>query len=246
MEITFLGTGAGTPTQVRHVSSLARLLLDERHEVWLFDVGEGTLHTILQTTIQPRKIAQVFITHLHGELIFGLPGFLECRDNTGGTEPLTIYGPPGIEDFVKNSLKVSLRLLSYDIKFVLLRHPGVIFDELTLQDCFDRLELRITSFGFRVEEKPHPGELLIDKVRAAQIPAGPVYASLKAGQTDSLPDGRTFDGLDYFGTATPGRTVAIFGDTRMCRRALPLAAGADVLVLESTFGPDESTLAQQY
>ena len=69
---------------------------------------------------------------------------------------------------------------------------------------------------------------------------------MKAGKTVTLPDGRTFDGHDFIGSAQPGRTVAIFGDTRMCRRALPLAAGADVLVHESTFGPDESQLAKQY
>ena len=246
MEIQFLGTGAGSPSKVRNVSSLALKLLDERNEVWLFDVGEGTQHQILQTTIKPRKIAKVFITHLHGDHIFGLPGFLASRANQGGTEPLTIYGPPGIEDFVKTSLKVSQSHLSYAIKFVLLRHPGVIFDDQTFKVSFDRLDHRITSFGFRVEEKPHPGELLIDKVRAANIPAGPVYASLKAGKTVTLPDGRTFDGHDFIGSAQPGRTVAIFGDTRMCRRALPLAAGADVLVHESTFGPDESQLAKQY
>ncbi|MFK5261217.1 DUF262 domain-containing protein, partial [Lactiplantibacillus plantarum] len=50
---------------------------------------------------------------------------------------------------------------------------------------------------------------------------------LKAGKTVTLPDGRTFDGHDFIGSAQPGRTVAIFGDTRMCRRALPLAAVAD-------------------
>ena len=108
------------------------------------------------------------------------------------------------------------------------------------------MDHRITSFGFRIEEKPHPGELLIDKVRAAKIPSGPVYAALKAGETVTLPDGRIFDGHDFIGPAQPGRTVAIFGDTRMCNRALPLAAGADVLVHESTFGPDESQLAKQY
>lgn len=246
MEIQFLGTGAGSPSKSRNVSSLALKLLDERNEVWLFDAGEGTQHQILQTAIRPRKIAKVFITHLHGDHIFGLPGFLASRSNQGGTDPLTIYGPSGIEDFVKTSLKVSQSHLSYPLKFVLLQHPGVAFEDQTFKVTFDRLDHRITSFGFRIEEKPHPGELLIDKVRAAKIPSGPVYAALKAGETVTLPDGRIFDGHDFIGPAQPGRTVAIFGDTRMCNRALPLAAGADVLVHESTFGPDESQLAKQY
>ena len=67
------------------------------------------------------------------------------------------------------------------------------FEDQTFKVTFDRLDHRITSFGFRIEEKPHPGELLIDKVRAAKIPSGPVYAALKAGETVTLPDGRIFD-----------------------------------------------------
>ena len=88
MEIEFLGTGAGSPSKTRNVSSLALKLLDERNEVWLFDCGEGTQHQILKTAIRPRKVTKIFITHLHGDHIFGLPGFLASRANQGGEEPL--------------------------------------------------------------------------------------------------------------------------------------------------------------
>ncbi|CAG6084053.1 hydrolase [Streptococcus pneumoniae] len=74
MDIQFLGTGAGQPSKARNVSSLALKLLDEINEVWLFDCGEGTQNRILETTIRPRKVSKIFITHLHGDHIFGLPG----------------------------------------------------------------------------------------------------------------------------------------------------------------------------
>ncbi len=77
MELLFLGTGAGSPSKARNVSSTALKLLDERNEVWLFDCGEGTQHQILQTSIRPRKVAKIFITHLHGDHIYGLPGFFD-------------------------------------------------------------------------------------------------------------------------------------------------------------------------
>ncbi len=73
MQIEFLGTGAGAPGKFRNVSSLALRLLEERNSIWLFDAGEGTQHQILRTTIKPRKIDKIFITHLHGDHIFGLP-----------------------------------------------------------------------------------------------------------------------------------------------------------------------------
>ena len=79
MELEFLGTSAGSPSKFRNVTALALKLLDEINEVWLFDVGEGTQHQILRTTIRPRKVTKIFITHLHGDHIFGLPGFLSSR-----------------------------------------------------------------------------------------------------------------------------------------------------------------------
>lgn len=84
MELEFLGTGAGSPSKSRNVSAVALKLLDEIKKIWLFDVGEGTQHQILNTTIRPRKIDKIFITHMHGDHIFGLPGFLSSRSFQGG------------------------------------------------------------------------------------------------------------------------------------------------------------------
>lgn len=245
MEILFLGTGAGSPARSRNVSSLALKLLDERNEVWLFDCGEGTQHQILRTTIRPRKVSKIFITHLHGDHIFGLPGFLASRANQGGADELTIYGPRGIEDYVRTSLRVTQTHLAYKLRFVELK-PGLVLDDNTFRVTADHLDHRIEAFGFRIEEKPHAGELLVDKVRAAGVPFGPLFGQLKAGKTITLDDGRELNGQDFIGAAQPGRTVAIFGDTRQTPRELQLAQGADVLVHESTFGADEAKLAHQY
>ena len=65
MDLLFLGTGSGVPSKQRNVASVALKLLDERNSVWLFDCGEGTQHQILQTTLKPRKIEKIFITHMH-------------------------------------------------------------------------------------------------------------------------------------------------------------------------------------
>ena len=107
MHLQFLGTGAGVPAKVRNVSALALKLLDELNEVWLFDCGEATQHQILRTHIKPRKIRRIFITHLHGDHIYGLPGLLSSRSNQAGQDPVDLYGPEGIKDFVLTSLTVS-------------------------------------------------------------------------------------------------------------------------------------------
>lgn len=92
MELQFLGTGAGQPSKQRNVSCVALKLLDELNGIWLFDVGEATQHQILRTNIRLRKITKIFISHNHGDHIFGLPGLLSTRSFQGDVGPLTIYG----------------------------------------------------------------------------------------------------------------------------------------------------------
>lgn len=246
MQLEFLGTGAGSPSKQRNVSSVALRLLEERNAIWLFDVGEATQHQILHTTIRPRKIEKIFITHLHGDHIFGLPGLLSSRSFQGGTEPLTIYGPVGIKRFVLTALQVSESRLSYPLHFVEITHEGVVFKDKGFKVYAKKLDHKIACFGYRVVESDHPGELQVDKLRALHVPSGPIYGQLKAGKTVTLPDGRTLDGHDFIGAPQPGRIVAILGDTRQTPNAIWLARNADVLVHESTFGKDEAKLAHNY
>lgn len=246
MELVFLGTGAGVPAKSRNVTSIALKLLAERNEIWLFDVGEATQHQILRTNIRPRKITKIFITHLHGDHLYGLPGLVASRSFQGGDTPLTIYGPVGVKDFLETALRVSDTHLSYPIHFVELTRGGKIFDDATFTVNAATLDHRIQSFGYRVTEKPHPGELLVDALRAAQVPSGPLYGQLKAGHDVTLADGRLIHAADYVAAPQPGRIVTILGDTRKTPNAVKLAMDADVLVHESTFGAHEAKLAKRY
>ena len=246
MEIEFLGTGAGSPGKFRNVSSTALRLLDERNSVWLFDVGEATQHQILRTTLKPRKIDKIFITHLHGDHIFGLPGLLSSRSFQGGNSALTIYGPKGIRDFVEVSMRVSETKLSYKIHYQEIAADGLVFEDDKFRVYAQHLDHKIECFGYRVVEKDHPGELQVEKLREAKIPSGPVYGKLKLGETVTLPDGRTINGQDFLGPTQPGRIVALLGDTRQTKNAERLAKDADVLVHESTFAKGESKLARSY
>lgn len=246
MQLEFLGTGAGSPSKQRNVSSVALRLLEERNAIWLFDVGEATQHQILNTTIRPRKIEKIFITHLHGDHIFGLPGLLSSRSFQGGTEPLTIYGPVGIKRFVTTALQVSESRLSYPLHFVEIDHEGEVFHDRGFTVTARKLDHKIACYGYRVVEADHPGELQVDKLRALNIPSGPVYGQLKAGKVVTLADGRTVNGQDFIGAPQKGRIIAICGDTRKTANTVELAQDADVLVHESTFAKDEPKLARSY
>lgn len=249
MKIQFLGTGAGSPAKFRNVSSLVVKLLDEINEIWMFDCGEGTQHQILHTTIRPRKITKIFITHLHGDHVLGLPGFLSSRSFQSGEQqpPLTLYGPVGLKRLVQTCLAVTQTKLPYQLNIVELNDDnGVVVDGKQFMVKYAKLEHRVNCYGYRIEQKPLPGELLVDKLRADNIPAGPIYGQLKAGKTVKLADGRVVNGKAYIGEAKPGKVITIIGDTRQVPAIAQLADHADVLVHEGTFGRGEAKLARNY
>ncbi|CCW29038.1 Ribonuclease BN (fragment) [Xenorhabdus nematophila F1] len=104
MELKFLGTSAGIPTKERNVTSLILDLQGIRKALWMFDCGERTQNQILHSPVKIPKLEKIFITHLHGDHIFGLPGLLCSRSMGASTELLTLYGPTGIRQFMETAL----------------------------------------------------------------------------------------------------------------------------------------------
>ena len=164
VDFVFLGTGAGVPAKTRNVTSIVLQLLEERGTVWLFDCGEATQHQILRTAVKPRKIEKIFITHLHGDHIFGLPGLLGSRSFQGGTEKLTIYGPKGIADFVNTSLKVSTTHLQYTLEIIEIEE-GIIYEDEQFTVQALPLDHGIYCVGYRIEEKDRPGYITSGKAK---------------------------------------------------------------------------------
>lgn len=246
MDIYFLGTGAGMPSKQRNVTSIALNLLDERGTYWLFDCGEGTQQQILNSPVKLGRTEMLFITHLHGDHLYGLPGLLTSRSYLGGDSPLTLFGPRGLKRFVETALEVSGAHLSYTLQIVEIEEEGLIFEDESFQVETARLEHRIECFGFRIVEKDQLGKLMQDKLKELGIPAGPIYGKLKQGQSVQFEDGRMLHGTDFLGAPIPGRIVVILGDTRYCNGAKYLARGADVLVHEATFAMDKQELAYDF
>ncbi|MER0123791.1 ribonuclease Z [Streptococcus sp. ZJ93] len=250
MYIQFLGTGAGQPSKARNVSSLALKLLDEINEVWLFDCGEGTQNQILETSIRPRKVSKIFVTHLHGDHIFGLPGFLSSRSFQGNEEQtdIDIYGPTGIRQFVLTSLKVSGSRLPYRIHFHEFEVNQV--DKVLETDKFmvfaDQLDHTVPCVGYRVIQKDLEGTLDAEALRAAGVPFGPLFGRVKNGENVVLEDGTEIIASDYVSPPRPGKVVTILGDTRKCHASVRLAVNADVLVHEATYGKGDEAIARKH
>ena len=116
MNITFLGTSSGVPSLTRNVSSLA-LKLTQSSEVWLFDCGEGTQHQIMKSNIKSSQITKIFITHMHGDHVYGLPGLLATLGLSGNSNGIEIYGPSELRGFINSALTNSYCKLSFPIAF---------------------------------------------------------------------------------------------------------------------------------
>lgn len=242
MQLTFLGTSAGVPTRTRNVTAM---LLQLQHPtqpgLWLFDCGEGTQHQLLQTAFHPGKIERIFISHLHGDHLFGLPGLICSRSMAGNIQPLTIYGPKGLKEYVETSLRLSGSWTDFPLEIVEISAGKILDDGLRRVSAYP-LAHPVECYGFRVEEHDKPGALDAKRLIEAGVPFGPLFQRLKAGESITLADGRTVNGADFLAEATPGKKIAIFGDTGPCDSALDMARDVDLMVHEATL---EAAMAEK-
>ncbi len=241
MEITFLGTSSGVPTRSRNVSSVA-LRLPQRAELWLFDCGEGTQHQFLRSDLKISQLSRIFITHTHGDHIFGLMGLLASCGLAGSGQLITIYGPSGLEDYIKACAKYSHLYLSHRIQ-VHTVESGILYEDEEFQVSCSLLKHRVPAFGYRITEKDRPGHFKLEKATDLGIAPGPIYGRLKKGETVTLEDGRRIRGQDLCGDPEIGRKVVYCTDTVFCEEAVQLSQGADVLIHEATFAHQDAELA---
>ncbi len=243
MQITFLGTSSGVPTRKRNVSSIA-LRLPQRAEVWLLDCGEGTQQQILRSDVKISQITKIFVTHMHGDHIFGLPGLLASCGMSGNVEHIDLYGPTDLGDYLNSCLRYSETRLSYPIKIHKVSPGFVCEDEEFVVSCA-LLKHRVTAHGYRIERKDRLGRFNVEKAIAEKIPSGPLYGQLKRGQSITLDDGRFIDASNYQSPPQIGQKVVYCTDTIYCENAVELAKDADVLVHEATFAHQDAELAYQ-
>lgn len=245
IKIQFLGTCAGIPSKERNVSSLVIHMLQYENECWMIDCGEGTQHQLLHSSISLSKISKIFITHLHGDHIYGLPGVLGSRSFQGANELLQVFGPKGIKDFIETTLKISNTYIRYPLEIFEINEGTIFISDFFTYEAVT-LDHGITSFGFRIIEKDSPGALDVEKLKRMGISPGPHFKQLKAKKKIILENGTEIDGAEFVGPDKKGKIIAIGGDTRKTNKQHQLVKDADILIHEATFLHKEEQLAFEH
>ena len=248
MQVTFLGTSSGVPTLNRNVSALV-LKLPQRSDLWLFDCGEGTQHQFIRSNLKLSQIKKIFITHMHGDHIYGLPGLLASIGLAGCSSGIELYGPSPLKNFIDGCLYNSSSRLAYPITFHKVEDPAchkeIIFEDRDLEVHCAPLMHRIPSFAYRVNQKPRAGRFNVEKAHSLKIPPGPVYSALQRGEEVQLEDGRLFSGKNFCGPPRKGVSMVYCTDTVFTESAIEISKDADLLIHESTYAQKETDMAYQ-
>jgi ribonuclease Z len=233
MQFTFLGTSAGKPTRERNVTALG-LEFDQDTQWYLFDCGEGTQHQLLRSRLSVGKLSTIFITHMHGDHYYGLPGLLSSKKLDKAFNPLTIYGPIGIRQFIE--------CVMHDISYEKLGYRLTII-EYSAQDeyTFDKFSLKVLplvhsveSHAFYIKENDTSNRLDEEKLRAKGVEPSPLYGELKRGKKIVV-NGETIHPESFMLEPHIGRKVIIAGDNAVPEIMGDYLEEIDLLVHECTY-----------
>lgn len=234
MEIIFLGTGSALPTKERMLSSM---VLNREGENILFDCGEACQFQMMSAGVKPFKIKNIFITHLHGDHIYGLPGFISSMSLLKRTESLTIFSPAGLKAFLDASFKASRTIPKYDLiinEYEENFQGGILLDDPEFTISAIPIEHSIFTLGYRFQEKDKPGHLILEKAMAHSLPLGPLVGKLKRGNPVFI-EGREIKPEDVLGEKIRGKSVCYITDTKYSLNSVRISENADILIHESTF-----------
>jgi ribonuclease Z len=232
MKIIPLGISSGRPTLHRGLSSVA-VVLDQ--VLVLLDCGEGTQWQLARAGLRPTsKLEAVFLTHLHGDHVTGLPGLLGTMTMENREAPLSIFGPPGIREYLEMTRRLAIVRPPYELRIEEVSAPGEVHRGTGYRVRAEELVHRVRAFGYRLEEDERPGRFDADKAAELGID-GPLRGRLIRGESVKTREGREVKPADVVGPPRRGLRIAYCTDTVPCEASSRLGEEADLMIHECTY-----------
>jgi len=241
-ELTILGCNSAIPANGRFPSSQ---VLNIQEQLFLIDCGEGTQMRLGEFHIRRMKINQIFISHLHGDHVFGLIGLLTSYSLMNRKEPLDIFSPAGLEQIIDIQLEMSQTIPTYPINF---HHIDTtkfqcIFENKILKVYSIPLIHRIPTCGFLFREKPFPRHIIPEKITGYQIPFSKIDA-IKNGADFVLTDGNIIPNSELTTPSPTPRSFAYCSDTAYSEKIINHIRKVDLLFHETTFLDEKAEYAK--
>jgi ribonuclease Z len=235
LRVVFLGTGGSVPTPKR---GLPAVLIEREGEHLMFDCGEGVQRQMIKAKCGFHKKMKIFITHMHGDHVLGLPGLLQTMAMLDRQKKLEVYGPVGLKRFLEGIRETVQFVLTFEVVVHEVEGVGVVCGEDEYEVCAVWADHVIPSLAYALIENPRPGRFCPEKARRLGVPEGPLWSKLQRGETIRLPDGKTVESGQVVGSSRSGRKVVYTGDTRPFKGLVKFAVRADLLIHDATLDDD--------
>jgi ribonuclease Z len=233
LKVVFLGTSGSMPTPEKNSSSVA---VKMGRGITLLDCGEGTQRQMVAAHIGFSRVKLIFITHLHGDHVLGVPGLLQSMTLQRREEPLDVFGPRGLHAFLQG-VSSTLGGPGFPVAVHEIHEPGVVHEGKSFRVETCRAGHRLEAWSYIIAEKPRPGKFYPRKALDLGVPEGALWKKLQDGEEIMLGD-RIVRPSEVSDPPRPGRRVVYTGDTRPSDNIVELASGADLLIHEATFGDE--------
>lgn len=243
-KVHILGCGSALPTLQHNASSQ---IVELREKLFMIDCGEGTQIQLRRSRIHFSKIIAVFISHLHGDHCFGLPGMISTFGMTGRTAPLHIYAPAAFEPILEQTLSFFCQGLEFKVVFhaVDTTQNKVVYEDRSLTVETIPLQHRIDCCGYLFREKPILPHIRRDMIDFYKIPISQIN-NIKAGADWVTPEGEVIANSRLTTPAEPARSYAYCSDTRYIKTLHELVKGVSTLYHESTYSAEDAERARLY
>lgn len=241
--INILGCGSALPT-TRHLATSQ--IVDLRDKLYMIDCGEGTQVQMRRMRLHFGRLAHIFISHLHGDHCFGLPGLISTLGMLGRTGELVVHGPKEVETYLRPVMDLFCRGMEFEVRFnpVDTRSHSLVMEDRSLSVYSIPLKHRIPTCGYLFAEKPKEAHIIREMTDFYQVPVR-CMKDIKQGQDYVTPEGEVVPNSRLTRPAAPPKRYAFCSDTAYNRSIIPIIEGADLLYHEATFAECDLARAKE-